>query len=111
MAMIEPFDDEDPLAFVERADTLKVSEEIVTDALKQHFGINEDVEIKKLKLQSKVFWEAFYFDHIRDLFTRDGSRYAAVKFIQRKNDFAEERRKLTEKEIERLVDSVGEWRW
>lgn len=109
MAAIEPLDDESPLAFVERADLLKVPEEAINGVLEQHFGFEDDEEIKKLKLQSRVFWEAFYLDRIQGIFQKGGARYAAMTLVRRKNAFAEERRKLSETEIEELVDSVGEW--
>jgi len=109
LTQIESLDDESPIAFVERADALKIPEETINCVLGRHFGIADDGEIKKLKLQSKVFWETFCLDRVHGIFERGGTRYAAVKFVQRKNDFAEERRKLSEAEIDKLVDSVGEW--
>lgn len=109
MTVIEPLHTETPLDFVERADALKVSDEKINEVLRLHFGFVDDGEIKKLKLQSKPFWDQFYLDRIRGIYKRGGTRYAAKKFIQRKNDFAEERRKLSEAEIETVVNSVGEW--
>ena len=109
MQKIEPLDNESPLAFVERADALSVSDDDISFVLVHHFGFSEDGEIKKLKLQSKVFWEKYYLDHVRGILERGGARYAALKFVVKKNAFAEERRKLSQAEIDVLIDSVGEW--
>lgn len=109
MSSIEPLDDESPIAFVERADALIIPEETINLVLKRHFGFLDDAEIKKLKLQSRVFWEKFYLDRVQGIFARGGTRYAAVRFVERKNDIADERRKLSRAEIEKLVDSLGKW--
>jgi len=109
MATIRPTNGETPLDFVERADSLKVQDEVINRVLTDHFGYADDGEIKKLKLQSKPFWDQFYRDHVEGIFRRGGTRYAALRFVQRKNDYAEEHRRLSEVEIERIVDSVGEW--
>ena len=109
MAKIEPLDDESPLGFVERVDTLKVSEEAITTILKEHFGFEDDGEIKELKLQSKPFWDRFYRGYVEGIFRRGGARYSAVKFIEKKNAHAEKRRKLSDVEIDEIVDSFGAW--
>ena len=109
MAKITPIGGETPLDFVERADSQKVPDEVINKVLTDHFGYTDDGEIKKLKLQSKPFWDQFYRDRVEGIFQRGGTRYAALRFVQRKNDFAEERRRLSEVEIEQIVDSVGEW--
>jgi hypothetical protein len=110
MSTIIPKKNESPLSFIERADALKVPEESISLVLKEHFGFTDDGEIKELKLQSKVFWEQFYLDRVVGIFQRGGSRYSAIKFIQRKNAYAEQRRKLSDNKINELVDSVGQWR-
>ncbi|EBA16827.1 hypothetical protein RSK20926_03444 [Roseobacter sp. SK209-2-6] len=109
MSKVVPLSDETALEFVERADVLKVSDEAINEVLRQHFDFASDEEIKKLKLQSKPFWVQFYQHRVQELLQRGGSRFAAIRFVQRKNESAEERRKLSETEIERLVDSVGKW--
>ena len=109
MQKIEPKQNETPLAFVERADAVEASDDAIDNVLKSHFGFKDEGKIKELKLQSKVFWEQFYLNQIQSIFHRQGARYAAIKFIQRKNAFADVRRKLSDADIESLVDSVGEW--
>ena len=109
MSTIKPTSGETALDFVERADLLKVPGKEINKFLRGHFGFVDDGEIKKLKLQSKPYWDQFYRARTRGIFQRGGTRYAALKFIQRKNNFADERRKLSEVEIERIVDSVGDW--
>jgi hypothetical protein len=100
---------ETPLDFVERANALGVDEEAINDVLKERFGFIDDGEMKALKLQSKPFWERFYLDRVSELLKRGGSKYSAIRLVQRKNVFAEQRRKLSDEEIKELVDSVGEW--
>ena len=109
MTVLHPLPDETPLAFVERADALKVPEEEINTVLKQHFGFGDDGEMKELKLQSKVFWDMFYREHAQGIFQRAGTRYAAVKFVEKKSANADQRRKLSAAEIDALVDSFGEW--
>ena len=109
MATIRPIDGETPLDFVERADSLKVADEVINKLLADHFGYADDREIKKLRLQSKPYWDQFYRDRVEGIFQRGGTRYAALRFVQRKNDYADEHRRLSEVEIERIIDSVGEW--
>ncbi|MDV4145831.1 hypothetical protein [Shimia sp. FJ5] len=109
MTKIEPIDGETPLDFVQRADSLKIPEGMINRILTDHFGYADDGEIKELKLQSKPFWDQFYREHVEGIFQRGGTRYAALRFIQRKNDHADEHRRLSEVEIERIVDSAGEW--
>lgn len=109
MTTIEPAQNENPLDFVERADAMELSDELINVALKEHFGFVDDGEMKKLKLQSKVFWERFYLDHATEILKRGGARYSALKFIQKKNASAEQRRKLSDEKINELIDSVGAW--
>ena len=109
MQKIKPLDNESPLAFVERADSLNVSDDDINFVLERHFGFSENGEVKKLKLQSKVFWEEYYLAHVRGIFERGGARYAASRFVEKNNEFAEERRKLSRAEIDILIDSVGDW--
>lgn len=109
MTTIRPIGGETPLDFVQRANSLKAPEDVINRVLTEHFGYADDEEIKKLKLKSKPFWDQFYLDSVEGIFLRGGTRYAALRFVQRKNDHADEHRKLSELEIERIVDSVGEW--
>ena len=109
MATIKPISGETPLDFVERADSLKVPGKVINKVLRDHFGYADAGEIKKLKLQSKPFWDQFYRDRVEGIFQRGGTRYAALRFVQRKNDHADDHRRLSKDEIERIVDSVGEW--
>lgn len=88
---------------------MKVPEEVINTVLRDHFGYADEGEIKKLKLQSKPFWDQFYRDRVEGIFQRGGTRYAALRFVQKKNDYADGHRKLSEVEIERIVDSVDEW--
>lgn len=108
MQNIKPLEGENPLAFVERADAMEMAEDSINSVLTKHFGLSDDREIKALKLKSCVFWERFFLEHVRGIKERGGSRYAAVKFIERKNGQAGQK-KLTAHQIDDLVDSVGEW--
>ena len=109
MTKIRPQSGETPLDFVERADTLQIPDDVINTVLRDHFGCADDAEIKKLKLQSKPFWDQFYRDHVEGIFRRGGTRYAALRFVQKKNDQQDEHKRLSEAEIELIVDAVGEW--
>ncbi|MCK7614431.1 hypothetical protein [Roseibium sediminicola] len=104
----EPFENETPLAFVERADTMGLPDETINSILRRHSGLSDDREIQALKLKSRVFWERFFTEHVRGIHERGGSRYAAVNFIARKNGQAGQER-LTATQIDALVDAVGAW--
>jgi len=108
MPNMEPFENETPLAFVERADAMGLSDHTINSLLTTHFGISDARKIKVLKLKSRVFWERFFTEHVRGIHERGGSRYAAVKYIEKKNGQAGQQ-KLTAQQIEALVDAVGEW--
>ncbi|KAE9628978.1 hypothetical protein [Parasedimentitalea maritima] len=108
MKRLKPNPNESPLAFIERADTMGATDDILDSILNRNFGMQDDGEIKSLKLKSSVFWEGFYLERAKGIFERGGSKYAALKFIQRKNGQAGQR-KLSEKEVKELVDSVGIW--
>ncbi len=68
------------------------------DVLEHHFGIPED-ELKGFMLTARSFWIDFITRHITSVHERGGTRYAAIKFAQKKVDWPIE-------EIEELVDSV-----
>lgn len=108
MDTMTPHEDEDALSFVERADALGLSEEVINVVLKRHFDMIDDGEMKALKLKSKPFWQRFYRERVSALHKRGGARYAAVKFVQRKNGQSGQAA-LSQDEIEKLVDSVGPW--
>lgn len=109
MPITKPLKDEKPLAFVERAEAMGMSEGSIDSILMSHFGMSDDGEIKALKLKSRVFWEQFYIDRVTGIHKRGGSRYSAVRFIERKNGQAGQQQ-LTAKQIDDLVDSVGAWK-
>lgn len=108
MSDFEPLAHETPLEFVERADSMGISEPSINAALKEHYGLVEDGEVKALKLKSRVFWQEFFLAHVKNLHEQGGSRYAAVRFIERKSGTAGQP-KLTAQQIDDLVDSVGAW--
>ena len=108
MSTLDRKPEESALDFVERADASGASEDAINSVLKEHFGLCEDGEIKSLKLKSEVFWHGFYTDRVRDTFERGGTRYAAIKFIERKNGQAGQRA-LSNSEIHEIVASVGDW--
>ena len=103
-----PEEGESPLAFVERADAFGATFGAVDAVLRAHFGMDNAREIKALKLKSFVFWEKFYKTRAKGIFERGGTRYAAIKFIERKNGQCGQR-PLTDEEIGQLVDAVGDW--
>lgn len=107
MESIQPQVNESPLDFVERADTHEVDGDVISECLAKHFGL-QDRAVKELKLKSRVFWNNFYKRHSSELRARGGSRYSALKFIERKNGQCGQQ-KLTDTEIQQLVDSVGPW--
>ncbi|MBO6893368.1 MAG: hypothetical protein JJ866_15595 [Roseibium sp.] len=109
MIEIQPHPDETPVAFIERADALELADEVIDDLLLRHFGIQDESKRKLLRLKSAVFWERFFVSHASQVCERGGSRYAALRFIQKKNGQCGQH-PLSEKQIELLVDSVGEWK-
>lgn len=108
MTKIQPFKDETALAFIERADSVDLSDDKINAVLQKYFGINNAGEIKKLKLKSAIFWAKFFRRHASGIHERGGSRYAAITFVSKKNGQAGQKT-LTEVQIEELVDSVGTW--
>ncbi len=108
MADLKPLEYETALEFVERANTLEAPDGAIDIALKEHFNI-ADRDVKQLKLKSSVFWQEFFYNHVLELHQRGGSRYAAIKFIHKKNGVAGQK-ELSEQQIEELVDLVGEWK-
>ena len=105
---LTPEEGESPLAFVERADVTGARFGAVDKVLRSHFGMDDAREIKALRLKSFVFWKKFYETRAKGIFERGGTRYAAVKFIERKNGQCGQRL-LTDEEISQLVDAVGVW--
>ncbi|MEL6377634.1 MAG: hypothetical protein AAFQ04_10645 [Pseudomonadota bacterium] len=81
MATIEPLDTESALAFVVRADILKVSDQVINRVLKDHFGYEDKGSIKELRLGSKPFWVQLYRKRIEELFKGGCGRYSAEKVI------------------------------
>jgi len=108
MTSIEPFEDETALEFVERAETMEASDDLIRTILSSNFQIGDDAAQKKLRLMSRVFWERFFRTHVQSIFDRGGSRYSALIYIQKKNGLCGQK-KLTDQQIAELVDSVGNW--
>ena len=105
---LAPKEGESPLAYVERADAVGASFGNVDKVLRSHFGMEDSGEIKALKLKSFVFWKKFYESRAKGILERGGTRYAAVKFIERKNGQCGQK-PLTDEEIGQLVDAAGVW--
>ncbi|MFY0595061.1 MAG: hypothetical protein JXQ85_01400 [Cognatishimia sp.] len=109
MLKTEPQPSETAIEFIQRAEAQGASDSSITKALRTHFKIDQEDQIKSLRLRSEIFWKNIYLDHARQLIARGGSRYAAVTFIKRKNGEAGQRF-LTDEEIDSIVNSVGDWR-
>ncbi len=86
----------------ERVGGLEGSEAYHIKALMDHYGMDEH-EAKALSLQSRSFWTRFLTERAREIHARNGARYGAINFARRKVDWPI-------KEIEALVDSIGEWK-
>ena len=77
----------------------------------EHYYKVDRGESRKLLLSSRSFWEKLFNDNTKGIFERGGSRYGALRYIQRKNDFLRGGRKIfSQLEIDEIVDSVGKWK-
>ena len=106
----EPLPDETPENYVERVGGWKNANIEAFYKIKSHFGFNT-AETRKLLLRSRSFWERFFIEHTQGIYNRGGSRYAALRYIQRKNDPLRDGDKIfSQQEIDELIDSVGKWK-
>ncbi|QKG71116.1 hypothetical protein [Erythrobacter mangrovi] len=108
MITLRPLEDETPLEFVERADAHVIKDEEIDSTLKDHFNIREYGDTKRLRLQSRVFWRKFFVEHVRGIHRRGGSRYAAQRYIEKKNGHGGQEM-FSQSEIDDLIDSIGKW--
>lgn len=103
-------ENERPEEYIERVGGWKGSNVYAILQVQSHYGYDRR-QSRELFLNSRSFWERFFLDHAKGVFERGGSRYGALRFIQRKNDELSNRDAMfSEQEIKALVDSVGGWR-
>ena len=106
----DPLPDETPEDYVERVGGWKNANYEAYLKIKSHFGF-DTAETRTLLLKSRSFWKQLFIDHVQGIFNRGGSRYAAVRYIQRKNEHLRGGNKIfSQQEIDDLIDSVGQWK-
>lgn len=104
-----PEPNETAIEFIERMDHAEVSEHHTTDVLKSHFRLG-DSDLKEIKLQSRPWWESFYRARVKEIFEKGGSRYGALRFIERKNQHhLGKRTYFTPEEIDQIINTFGKW--
>ena len=106
---LNPLSDETPENYVERVGGWKNAHVAATKLLMSHYGFDHS-EAKKIFLSSKSYWKRFFLEHVQGIFNRGGSRYAALRFIQRKNEPFAGKQIFSQREIDSLIDSVGRWK-
>lgn len=100
---------ETPEEYVERVGGLDGSNVYAILQVESHFGYDRG-QSRILFLNSRSLWESFFLDHTKGIFERGGSRYGALRFIQRKNEPLRNGKGIfSEQEINALIDSVGNW--
>ena len=105
-----PHANETPEKYVERMDSVDTRQVQMMDNLKTHFGLSEG-EAKKVTLSSQPYWERFFRKHVEGIYQLDGSRYGALRYIQRKNSYLRDGAGIfSQAEIDELIDSVGKWK-
>lgn len=104
-----PHANETPEEYVERMDSNDIRELQMMGKLKAYFGLSEG-DAKKVALSSQPYWERFFKKHVESIYQRGGSRYSALRYIQRKNSHLRDGAGIfSQSEIDELIDSVGEW--
>ena len=105
-----PLKDETPEDYVERVGGWHNANNIASYKIKSHYGFDSG-ETRKLFLMSRSFWKRLFIDHATGIFNRGGSRYGALRYIQRKNEHLRDGKTIfSEREIKKLLDSVGNWK-
>ena len=106
----KPLQDETPENYVERVGGWQNANNSAFYKIKLHYGF-DTAETRKLLLSSKSFWQRIFLEHTQVIYNRDGSRYAALRFIQRKNEHLRDGNKIfSQQEIDSIIDSVGKWK-
>jgi len=95
--------------YVERVGGLEGSNVYAILEMEAHFAYDRG-QSRELFLKSRAFWEQFFLDHTKGIFECGGTRYAAMRFIQKKNVTLGNGDKIfSEQDINALIDSVGNW--
>ncbi len=106
----QPLPGEKPEEYVERVEKLDDADLYIVERLQTHFGMFQG-EAKMLSLESRAFWERFFREYVERIFHRGGSRYAALRYIQRKNGQTDSGKPIfAQGEIDELIDSIGDWK-
>ena len=105
----EPLPDETPEDYVERVGGWEKAAISAFKKLMSHYGFDQR-EAQKIFHGSQSYWERFFLEHAQGIFNRGGSRYAALRFIQRKNEPFAGKQIFSQQEIDSLIDSVGRWK-
>jgi len=106
----QPLPNESANDYSERVGGWKDSDTYMFAVLKEHFGM-EPVDAKALSLEARSFWQTFFKEHAECIFNRGGTRYAAMRFVKRRNSHLRNGNKIfTQDELEDIVDSVGKWK-
>ncbi len=96
--------------YIKRVDQSDADEDQMTETLISHFDLSEG-DAKKLKLESQSFWERFFTRHLVEMQSRHGSRYGALRYVQQKNvQLSDGSKMFSKKQIDDLIDSIGEWK-
>lgn len=105
-----PLADETPGTYVERVGGWPGAHIQAIKNLQSHYELDLG-EARKMFSGSLSFWEKFFLEHAVGIFSRGGSRYGALRFIQRKNINLRDGGELfSQREIKRLLDRAGNWK-
>ena len=105
-----PLPDETPETYVERVGGWNGANIQAIENLRSHYGL-ELKEAQKMFLGSRSYWREFFLDCAVGIFSRGGSRYGALRFIQRKNINLRDGGELfTQRDIKKLLDRAGNWK-
>jgi len=103
-------ENETPEEYIDRVGLLEGSNVYAILQVESHYGYDRR-QSRELFFNSRPIWERFFLDHAKGVFERGGSRYGALRFIQRKNDDLRNRDSFfSDKEIKTLIDSIGNWK-
>ena len=103
-------ENETPEEYIERVGGWEGSNVHAILQVESQYGYDRR-QSRELFLNSRSFWERFFLNHAKGIFERGGSRYGALRFIQRKNNELKKGDTIfSNEEIKTLIDSVGNWR-
>lgn len=104
-----PLPDEKPEGYVQRVGGWKGANVRMMTILMSRFGLTQGAA-KEISFYSRSFWVRFFEEHVNGIYQRGGTRYAAIRFVQRKNVLLKSGSKMfSQEEIDELIDSVGHW--